>query len=524
MYILGTRIYAGEYDNIIKLWAVAIVVILIVAGVLTWNDRFRESLDTSIARVSIFGVESDGNEVVGYTGGRGFFAKMNKLGLPPAARRAELAELFSALKEAGTLAPEVSGVPVLWLFAEGLTKDERDKSVQTYGKVFFDKQRFCISVVDGNGFAVQLDSDTFRILWARDGGAICALPLLQLPDDACARGFAVRIEERGNAGEWRDCGEFRLPKMPAGTQFEYAEGKAEENAEEPNFVEPDTSEIFPKSVVAESFSVPKLARFFSAELWNRAKFGEMRLRLTPNDSGRVPAAAWTLENFGIVALGTDANGDASEQNFPSTRADAFHKDVRFLDNELFETDDGNGGGALRVPVAKTLFPTPDADGKPFPWRLDLIFVRGVHFTEDLHEFPPIRVGSNASVLSNPISAKNSKVKVRAFRDEKYVRRLKGKPAAVILEVENPLDGENSDFYWEPVRVRSDSGEELFTESRVFAAAGVRQYCFLPQRSAPARIDVTFAVTRRFRTSVDVTPTVVAPATVPVPEPASASAE
>ena len=518
MIIFGTRVYSGSNDFIYKLWAVAAVVILIVAAVLTWNDRFRESLDTSIARVSVFGVENAGSEVANYTGSRGFFAKMNKLGLPPSARKAELAALFTELKAAGTLSENVSAVPVIWLFAEGLTKDERDRSVQTYGKVFFDKKRFCISVVDGNGFAVQLDSDTFRVLWARDGGAICAVPLLQLPDDVAERGFALRIEERGNAGQWTDCGEFLLPKFSAGAQFAYEEGSVVP-VDENDFLEPEPDEIFPQNVAAESISVPQRCRFFSSELWNREKFGELRLKLTPNASGRVPAAAWSIENFGLSAMNLDAEGDFSQQNFPDTRADAFHKAVRFLEGELFETDDGNGGGALRVPVAKTLFPTLGDDGNPLPWRVDLTFVRSAYFTEDFHEFPSIRIGTNASVLANPISAKNSTVKVRAFRDADYFRRLKNKPSAVVLEIENPLEGANADFYWEPTRVKANTGEELFTESRVNVSPSVRQYFFLPQRGEPARLDVVFAVTRRFRTSVEVAPEIVVPETIPATVPA-----
>ena len=54
MYILGIRIHASN-DALVKIWAVALALILAVAAFLTWSNRFRETVETSIARISPFG-------------------------------------------------------------------------------------------------------------------------------------------------------------------------------------------------------------------------------------------------------------------------------------------------------------------------------------------------------------------------------------------------------------------------------------------------------------------------------------
>lgn len=503
MYILSRRVYASN-DVLIKMWAVAAAVILCVAAVLTWNDRFRESVETSVARVSVFGVEADGREAANFTGSRGFFAKMNKMGLPPGTRKAELAAMFEELADAGALPASFGdAVPVLWVYAEGLTKEIRDRGVQTYGKVFFDKSRLCCSVADGNGFAVQLDPDTFRVLWAKDGGAVCAIPLLLLPSGFEEDGFVFRIEERGAEGGWKLCGDVKIPKF--GIRFFCGESSVPAQDEKGDFAEPDRSEIEPQSVEIESLTVPEVCRFYSAPLWDRAAFGELRVRLRGNASGKVPASAWSLENFGLLAPCADSEC-APEQEFPLSRPDAFRKNVRFLEGENFESGED---GLLRVPVAKTLFPVASSDetvGGNVPWIAEMRFVRNVFFAEDFHAFPPMRVGKNASVLAEPISAKGETVKTRAFRDENYFRALNKKPAAVVLEISHDASGEN-EFFWQPHRVKTDAGEELFPESVVDVRPGVRQYWFLPKRSDPAKIEVVYAVTRLVRVCGEVAPVV-----------------
>ena len=199
MYILGIRIHASN-DALVKIWAVALALILAVAAFLTWSNRFRETVETSIARISPFGAEVAGKENANFTGKRGFFSKMNQMGLPPATRKAELAALFEELEAAG--AGTFADVPVLWIYAEGRTKEDRDRCVQTFGKVFFDKEKFCYSVVDGNGFSVQLDPDTFRVLWAKDGGAVCAFPLLQRTAPNAVSFFASRSAPPGARGNF----------------------------------------------------------------------------------------------------------------------------------------------------------------------------------------------------------------------------------------------------------------------------------------------------------------------------------
>lgn len=512
MYILNRRIHASN-DVLIKMWAVAAAVILCIAAALAWNDRFRESVETGVARVSVFGIEADGREAANFTGSRGFFAKMNKMGLPPRTRRAELSAMFDALAETGALPPREAaiGVPVLWVYAEGLTKEIRDRGVQTYGKFFFDKSRLCLSVADGNGFAVQLDPDTFRVLWARDGGAVCAIPLLLLPDDFDAAGFVFRIEERGESGAWKICGEVKIPAFPARARVpasdeDVSDSREREDASAPAGedvpAEPDPREIEPASVEVESLTVPVLCRFYSEPLRDRAAFGELRVRIRGNASGKVPAAAWSLENFGLSAP-TTSGGAGRRQAFPMSRADAFHKNVRFLDGENFESGDG---GLLCVPAAKTLFSAPAENGGNAPWRAEMRLVRKVFFSEDFHAFPPMRVGKNASVLAEPISAKGETVKARAFRDGDYFRALNGRPAAVVLEIAHAPDGAFR-FFWQPHRVKTEAGEELFPESVVDVAPGVRRYCFLPKRGDPAKIEVVFAVTRCVLAAADVVPVV-----------------
>lgn len=508
MRILSRRVYAGN-DFLVKMWAAGALLILAVAAALMWNDRFRESAETGIARISVFGVEENGREAANFTGSRGFFSKMNKMGLPAGTRRAELAALFEELGAAGTLPPDCGAVPVLWIYAEGLTKEDRDRCVQTYGKVFFEKSRFCFSVVDGNGFAVQLDPDTFRVLWAREGGAVCALPLLQLPEgNAARRGFIFRVEERGADGGWALRGEIRIPFSAAGTLGGNAADEDDsENFEDESDAEnvgadgvpaANEDEISPEEISVEGLVFPDACRFFSAPLWERAAFGELRVKIRGNASGKVPAAAWTLENFG---LRSPVDG-AAAQVFPLTRADAFHKNVRFLENEIFEDSEK---GVLRVPVAKSLFPARGNGGENAPLRVDMRFVRGVFFPEDFHALPPFRVGKNASVLPETFSAGEASAKIRAFRDENYFRALNGKPPAVVLEIDcgNAAD---APFFWTPYRVKTDAGEELFPESVVDVRPGARQYWFLPRRSVPAKIEAVFAVTRCVYASGVVVPT------------------
>ena len=74
MYILGIRIHASN-DALVKIWAVALALILAVAAFLTWSNRFRETVETSIARISPFGAEVAGKENANFTGKRGFFSK-----------------------------------------------------------------------------------------------------------------------------------------------------------------------------------------------------------------------------------------------------------------------------------------------------------------------------------------------------------------------------------------------------------------------------------------------------------------
>lgn len=491
MKIFGIRLHSSN-DVIVKLWAGAAVVIIAVAAFLTWNDRFRESSETSISEISVFGIETTHGEAANFTGSRGFFAKMNKLGLPPSTRKAELAALFEELKTTGALVAEEPSVPVLWIYAEGLTKEIRDRGVQTFGNVFFEKKRFCFSIVDAHGFSIQLDSDTFRVLWAKDGGAICALPLLLIPEDAAMHGFSFKIEERAPDGAWISCGETKFSpsaefaKTPRDdANFEnVADGNAATSAGEP----------FPRSVSIEKFSTPKICRFFSAPLHEKDAFGELILRIECDASGRVPAAAWSLVNFGVSAEPT--------QYFPASRADAFHKNVRFLEREIFEE---SSNGELRVPVAKSLFPSSE------PLTFDLIFARRTFFPEDFHTISSIRIGKNSSVISDTYSAKNSTVKIRAFRDAEYFRAL-NKRSAIVLEIENDTSAQSSsDFFWEPYRVSTNTGEDLFAESIVEVSPTIRQYWFLPRTpdatkdngnadaTANTKLDVVFAVTRVFRT-------------------------
>lgn len=497
MYILHRRIYASN-DILIKMWLVAALVIGIVVGCLMWNDRFRENVDTSIARISPFGLEVCGRESANFTGSRGFFNKMNKLGLPPSSRRTELATLFEEIGTAEQggysvgVGKKYADAPVLWVYAEGLTKADRDRCVQTYGKVFFDKSRFCFSIVAKNGFSVQLDPESFHVLWAKDGGAVCAVPLLVLPEDVAKNGFLFRVEERDLEGTWKTCGDIAFPRFEPPVIDWFAEDAAEaegvkDSEDEADIVEPPLEEVLPQSVSIERFSVPEFCRFFSAPLWERAAFGELCVKMVGNASGKVPATAWSLENFGLYS-------DDCSQVFPMARSDAFHSNVRFLESDIF---DDNSDGVLRVPVAKTLYPTLRKEGEDSsdkPWHLQLRFVRDVYFPEDYYVAEPLRVAKSDAVIGETVSAKNSTVKVRAFRDPNYVRLLNNKVPAVVLEIQQSpcMD---ADFFWTPYRVKTSDGEELFPESVVNVRPGIRQYWFMPQRSVPTKLEVIYAVTR-----------------------------
>jgi len=490
MYILNRRIYASN-DIILRMWIVAAFIILAVTAFLMWSDRFRESADTSISRISVFGVEAGGKEAVDFTGARGFFKKMNKLGLPAGTRKTELKALFEKLEETGTCVA-LPAPPILWIYAEGLTKEDRDRCVQTYGKVFFEKTKFCFSVVDASGFAIQLDPETFRVLWAKDGAAVCALPLLSLPENTGTRGFTLRIEERLADASWKTCGEIKIAAFPSPA---VAPGEEDEPIEN-TLIAADT--FAPQSVLPEAFTLPRTCRFFSAELWNREAFGELKIRIVGDAEGKVPAAAWSLENFGLFAP-----GNAPVQEFPITRADAFHQNVRFLESEIFENSEN---GVLNVPVAKTLFPAVKKNGEPQPWLLQMRLVRNRFFPEDFHAFPPMRVGKNSSVLGEPVSAKDSTVSVRAFRDFEYFRVRGKKIPAVVLEIDQTralADGVS----WTPDRVKTDIGEELFPESTVNVKPGVKQYRFLPRRSDLDKIEVVYAVTHCVLCEAEIVPEV-----------------
>ncbi len=501
MYILHRRIYASN-DIILRMWIVAAAIIIGVMLFLMWSDRFRENTETSIARISVFGVESGGREAVDFTGARGFFKKMNKLGLPAGTRKSELKALFDRLEETGALV-SVPNPPVLWVYAEGLSKEDRDRCVQTYGKTFFEKSKFCFSVIDARGFAIQLDPDTFRVLWAKDGAAVCALPLLSLPEDTGTQGFTFRVEEKLPDGvSWKNCGEVRIPAFPLPDLDEetLAALEAPSDGDYSRIAEllPE-NDIDPKSVTIESLAVPGDCRFFSSAPADREAFGTLSVNIEANPSGKVPAVAWSLENFGLFSP-----SNAPVQEFPITRADALHKNVRFLENEIFEN---NADGVLRVPVAKALFPSADSRGVSRPWLVQMRFVRNVFFTDDFHAFPPLRVGKNDSVLAEPISSGSATARVRAFRVPDYFRVRSEKIPAVVLEIAQE-SGENDDFYWVPYRVKTESGEELFPESVVNVSPGVKQYWFLPRRSDPAKIEVVYAVTRSVFCSAEIVPTLV----------------
>lgn len=495
MYILNRRIYASN-DFFIKMWIFSAVVIVIVAAVLLWNDRFRESIETQSVRFSPFGIEVNNREVSNFTGSRGFFNKMNKLGLPASVRKTELATLFETTGNAENAflaeSKEVfAQTPVLWLYAEGLTKEDRDRSVQTFGKSFFDKNRYCFSIVDENGFAIQLDPESFHVLWARDGGAICALPLFVLPEYTRELGFVFRIEERQADGGWKLAGEIVLPEFdytpwfPPQIQIVLPDGET-----------PPEDDINPKEVVIDSLFLPQNCRFYSSPLWDRSDFGQLRVLLRANDSGKVPAAAWSLDNFSLRAPNTTGDG----QFFPMTRTDPFHRNVRFLEGELFEEEIE---GALCVPVAKALFPAY-GEGDAFqPWEVELRFVRNIFFRDDFHAFPAKRVAKSSAVIPETLKARESSAKVRVFRDHEYMRLLNNDVPAVVLEIEQS----DPEFFWAPYRVKTDTGEELFPESIVNVSPNIRQYWFLPRKKELTKVEVIYTVTPYFYASGLVTPIV-----------------
>lgn len=492
MYIFSRKIYAKN-DFLVKLWAGAALLILAVFAVLSWNDRFRENIETSEAVFSPFGVEIRGNEAANFTGSRGFFAKMNKLGLGATAREYELEDLFAALGENAENGAGKS-VPVLWIYAEGKTKEARDRCVQTFGKVFFASEKLCFSIADAAGFSVQVDPQTFHVLWARDGGAICAIPLLQIPPETGKNGFVLRIEERGENGAWTRAGEVKFPPFDVPADEENA--VPAENSETPenisadensakNPAEPD--EFFPQEISAESLAFPRECRFFSAPLWDRSAFGKLRLNVRGDAAGKVPAAAWNLENLELRA---------ENQTFPLARADALHRNVRFLDDEIFEE---KSDGVLSVPVAKTLFPR---NGEA--WTLKMRFYRQAFFPQDFFTPPPLHVSKIKGAAPKNFEFAGTQTKIKAFLDDEYFRRLNNKIPALVVEIRQDAGG-NATHFWEPFRVRSDAGEELALESVVEVEPGVRQYWFLPLRATPKKIELVCAVTRFFYAESEIVP-------------------
>ncbi|MCR5184244.1 MAG: hypothetical protein K6B46_06070 [Opitutales bacterium] len=472
---------------LLRLSAVATVLVLIVAGTLMWSDRFRCECETEEVVFSVLGIEQDGAVLESFAGAN-FLKTLQKMGLGFKSGSLEARERFADYYFGDIArANESRNVPFVWIYARGRTDAAKDAGYYSGGKFFFEGEKFVFSVVDPRTrFAVQLDPDSFTVFHAKTGDAIAAIPLPVRPvwndgfNEDFFENWLLRIESKKDT-DWERLGEFECRFISQSFDIPAESyGNKRLTDEEREQIEALPVPALTATVTALSF--PHDLRTFSTLREESEKFGTMKIAL----AGTENFYHWQLENFALgskktleAALWSDAVpadvrlfAPTDPQQVCLTAPDRFHSNVRFLENESFGSLDGN---ELTVPIAKTIFPREDD-----MWAVyaRLVKVRGFGQKEILAE-QKIKLGKGSN---QRISYAGRTCRVRAFFDENYFRILKGAPPALVLEVADlpSLSKEDApELFFVPANVRSDGNEILVPESVVIVRPGVYQYWFLP---------------------------------------------
>lgn len=489
------RIVNPPKNIILRMWVGAGLIIAAVFFFVLWDERFRESCETDEVFFAVLGAEQGGKIRESFSGNN-FSVRMAKMGLALAPAHGEaMKKVAEVLYDDEERADAVANVPFIWIYADGRTTEAKDLGFETLGKAFFSPEKFAFSVADESGFSVQISPQLMTIFRAQTGDAIGALPVLRRPSNAGK--FRLLIDARNKNGEWSRIGDiafdcrldatFISPEPLPDTPL------PEKLAEEFNtlpLIEPESKIL--------SVTEPHSSRAYSSSLDKRELFGELALEI-----GRlpeVPLYAWHLENVYL-----ESENEAFPQQFLWEEPDAFHSNVRFLEDETFNFLKGN---CLRVPIAKTLFPKSGEK-----WRVTATLVRRMAFRpEEIHRFPALKMSKNPSV----VRFGGTYVRVRAFLDEKYSRLIANNVPALVVEIAGAADlSRPGALFWQPYRVKTDCGEEMLPESTVVVRPGVYQYWFMPMRR-PKSVEITYAITRATVVSGEVIPEIRMPVAEEMP--------
>ncbi len=493
------EITQSKKNIFVRMWIFAACVVAAVFLFTLWENRFQAKFESEEFSFALLGIEQNGRVLKNFSG-KNLAQRLSKIGLNFRLARAEtfakLAEKFLGNDERGN---EFGNVPTIWIFASGKTSEAKDKAYESFGEAFFSKENFCFSIVDENGFSLQLDSENWTIFHSKTSDAIAAIPVLKAPSGA----FSLRVEarERG-AGTWKILGEFLLPAIEE--NFSETAGNADEiergNDEEEISEEEILPETVPEILEIRRICVPEKCRFFSENRENRSAFGEIEIALKMPKNSRISALSWRLENLEISAAGTPKRALGNDKNsragtpsaadfFGNDRAsifdfDAFHTNVRFLAEDDFSSF---GNGILRVPISKTLFPKRGEN-----WEISAVLVRENSFLpEEILDFETLKIGRSPT---RKVVA-GTTVFVRAFPEKKYFRLLANGVPALVLEISGTADLRRAGtIFCQPFRVKSEDGEDLLLESVVLVKPGVYQYWFLPRKIVKS-LSVSYAITR-----------------------------
>ncbi len=468
------------------------LIALLAMGWLMWRDRFQYECRNETTTFAVLGIEQNGEELVSFAG-TNFLATLHKMGLSFKGGSREARERFADYYFADTdRAGEVVNVPFVWIYARGNVDEMKTAGYKSFGKAFFDREKFAFSIVDpATRFAMQLDPESFTVFHSKTGDAIAAMPLPVRPVWSSDFGsdfsehWLLRVEAKDGNGAWQKLDEFEcrfvsqnfdIPPELYGMQKLTDDERAQ-------------SERLPvpaMTAVVKSIAFPRDLRSFSMPQEMSAAFGKMEIEL----AGTENFYNWRLGNFALGSAKTLREATGAEivpadvlmfaptdpQQICLTAPDRFHVNVRFLENEEFGTLDGN---VLSTPIAKVAFPRENDE-----WAVlaKLVKMQGFGANEILPE-QKLKLGKAANTR---VSFAGQTCRMRAFLDDDYFRILKKSPPAIVIEItELPMLAKEyaPELFFVPANVRTDSNEILVPESVVIVRPGVYQYWFMPLGNA-----------------------------------------
>lgn len=469
------RIVNPPKNIILRMWIGAGLIVAAVFFFVLWDERFRESCETDDVFFAVLGVEQGGRPRESFSGNN-FSVRMAKMGLALAPAHEEaMKKLAEVLFDDEERTAEFSSVPFVWIYADGKTSEAKDLGFETLGKAFFKSEKFAFSVADDSGFSAQISPHLMTIFRAQTGDAIAALPLLRRPPNPGK--FRLRIAACGDDGKWTRIGDVAFDCRLDKTVFPEGPLPASALSEKQQAESDAIPEVVPEAAAITDLREPQTSLFYSSSLDDRDAFGELTINL--GNKTDVPFRAWRVENVFL-----ESRNEAFPQANIWEEPDAFHSRVRFLEDETFDTLQGN---TLRVPIAKTLFPrTGEA------WDAKAVLVRRMGFRpEEIHVFPQLKISRSPSVVRYA----GTYVRVRAFLEEDYSRLIANNVPALVVEIAGTPDlSRDGALFWQPYRVKTDCGEEMLPESIVVVRPGVYQYWFMPMRK-PKTVEITYAITR-----------------------------